>query len=95
MPKKWVCVEAELAGTRELFVGKLEYPFQKELEHPRGFALFECLLVRKDGVWRAYPDGVAGSHGQTALRRDRIIAFSPLRESSAHWEGVWREALAP
>ena len=98
MPKKWVCVEVEISGQLRRFVGKLEYPFQKELERSRGkeFSQFDCMMVQSGDVWRAYPeDAVPGVFGQVALRRDRIISFLPLRDAASHWEETWRGLTTP
>ena len=90
MPRKWVCLEAVLGGGLVPFVGKVDFPFHKALEGGKGFVQLECLMRESVAGWRPYPEPVEGVFGQGALRRERIVGFYPIRESAAHWEGVWR-----
>lgn len=94
MLKKWVSVQAELGGALLVLAGKLDYPFDKSLGGGKDeFARFECLLVKEDGLWKPFSRDLPGASGHVSIRRERIVLFIPLRESSEYWEGVWRGLL--
>ena len=93
--KKWVAVRAEFAGSVVELAGRLDFPFSRSLEKQKSvFVVFDCLMIHANGVWKPYSGTLHGAFGQAALRRDRIVSYIPLRESSGYWDRIWHESCS-